>query len=143
MSVVEGNRNPKDNLQAALKTRGLAQYTIKICANPKVFDPAYDRFLTSRIVETATSIHTTTWAANAIRVNCWDKYLERARLQVESTRACTTMLCLIDMAKPIYHLRGTKVKYWSGLVREARTLIDAWARSDHERYKHLQEAEGK
>jgi len=142
MAVVEGNRHPKENLQAGLKTRGLAAYTIRICANPKTFDPKYDRFLTQRLVDKAVDIHTLVWTANSIRTTTHERYMQRGQMQMDARHACDTMLCLIDMAKPVYHLRGDRAKYWSNLVREARTLIDGWMRSDYERYKDLPEGNG-
>ena len=138
MSVVEGDRNPNKSLQAAVKTRSLASHTVRICANPKVFDPAYDRFLTSKIVETAVEIHMYVWAANCIRVDGnWQRYVERAKGQSTAKQRCNALMSLIDLAKPVYHLSGKRAKYWMGLVREARSMIDAWSRADYERYKNL------
>ena len=56
MSVPEGKRS-QSKLEAIMKARDLAAYTMKIRTNEKVFDPKYEDFLTKDIVDTAKDIY--------------------------------------------------------------------------------------
>lgn len=140
MSVPESKRNPQPVFLAGLKARELAAHTLKICTNPKVFDPRFNHALTGQIIGTATGVYICVRRANNVRVDKgkdgWEERAEHRReLQDKAAMLCNDMLAYIDLAKPVYHLRANKVKYWAKLTVEARTLIQAWRDADTARYK--------
>ena len=58
MSVKEGDRKPKKNLEAAEKARALAVHTLRICGNRNVFNP-YVRTKTGEVDEDGQPVYVT------------------------------------------------------------------------------------
>ena len=115
----------------------LAIYTIRITKNEKVFLPEYRSALTDDIIRSAKNIHIYAWQANDIRVDSAEKYAKRRELQQKAIDECTTLLPTIQMAKTVFHLKGTRIKYWTKLIVEARDGLRAWKNSDSKRYKEF------
>ena len=113
----------------------LAVYTIKICCNPKVFTLEYQTALTNDIVDTAKNIAKLTMRANNVLVKSTQLAQLRLRYQHEAANCCNDLLVLIQLAKPVFHLAGKRVKYWGGLVLRARELIRAWQDANAKDYK--------
>lgn len=135
MAVNEGART-KGHFMAQIKAWALASYTYKICDNEKIFDPKH-KSLVLKIEDLTTDICLRCWHANNIRVNKADDWAERSRLQKEADRLCSDLLCIMQIAKPIFHLRERRIKYWGGLACEVQDLIRAWHQSDGKRYGQL------
>ena len=58
----------------------------------------------------------------------------RNKLQRQATMECNNLLALIGLARPLFHLKGKKVKYWSEKTLKTRNYIKKWRESDQERY---------
>lgn len=139
MSVNVGERNVPDTpqnrqLDACWKARGVALHTIHICTNKNIFLPEYQSALTDDMIQTAIRIYKNVWKANNIRVTKQTHWKYRSRLQMEAILDCNDLLASIGLARSLFHLKGKKAEYWSGLVIEARTLIAKWHTSDTKRY---------
>lgn len=115
------------------KARVLAAHTIRITANPKIFQPEYDR-MTAKIVATAVGIYECAWTANNVLVKQKSDWDLRRKYQIEACARCNALLALIDLAKSVYKLRDKKVKFWAKLTIETRNLLRSWHNSDQERY---------
>lgn len=125
-------------LDAVWYARELALYTIKICQNKNIFIPEYQSSLTDDIVRTAKDIYINSWTANNIRVSGKNsnELLEwRSRLQRQAILDCNNLLALIGLARPLFHLKGKKVKYWPEQTLKARNYIKKWRESDIGRYQ--------
>jgi len=138
MSVPESKR-AENKLQVLLDAQSLAAYTLRICKNPKVFTPDFQRLLTEKITNTAIDIFVNLWTANNILMkpgteNFTDNRKERKRLQDEAARNCNNLLALIQIAKPIFHLSGKRVRFWGKNVIKVRNLTRAWQESDIKRF---------
>ncbi len=139
MSVPEGKRGENPPLNAGLRARELAAYTVHICTNPKSFPPQYQQALTDRIIEAAVDVWVSVWTANNIMVGDDPrKWMERKRLQWRAIGDCNTLLALIGLAAPVFHLRGRRKKYWGLMTVETRNLIRRWADADQRRYGGLE-----
>ncbi len=135
MSVVEEKRK-KGRLEVIIKTLDLANYTIQITANEKVFDPKFRAAVTDDLISHAKDIYLICWTANNIRVTEDEEtYKERRRLQNQAVVKCNTFLGLLDIAKKVFHLDTKRVTYWGSKIVECRKLIRAWRDSDKKRYK--------
>lgn len=139
MSVNVGQRNVPDTpqnqqLDAGIKARELALHTIKICNNKNIFIPEYQTALTDDIVKTAKDIYIDVRAANNIRVISPEDWKDRSDLQKSAYRKCVDLLTLMNLAKPLFHINGKKMSYWSKLTIEAREIIKKWHDSDNRRY---------
>ena len=134
MSVPEPQRG-KGKLEVCTKARDLADYTLQITSNEKIFLPQFQRSLTDSINGTAINIHVLVWSANNIYVNSAEDWHERKQLQEQAITQCTLLLSLIDLAHKVFHLRLKRVKYWGEKVQNVKTLIRAWKESDGKRYR--------
>ncbi len=142
MAVNVGQRNVPDTpqnrqLDACWKARELSVYTIKICNNKNIFLPEYQSALTDDIIRTAKDIFVFTWSANNIRVTDGSDWSMRNKYQKEAVLQCNNLLALISIARVLFHLKGKRVKYWSGMVLETRNYINKWRESDHKRFNNL------
>ena len=133
--TVPVSRRGENKLAAAIAAHELAVYTIKICCNAKVFTPEYQTALTNDLVDTAKNIAKLTMRANNVLVKSTTLAQMRLRYQHEAANCCNDLLVLIQLAKPVFHLAGKRVKYWGGLGLKARELIRAWHDANAKEYK--------
>lgn len=137
MSVPAGQRK-ENRLEVIMQARALAAYTLKITSNQNVFIPDYDDAVKSKIQDSALTIFLNLMDANNIRVDDnVGKWKERDKLQKDAATACNTLLNLIYLAQTVYHLRASRIKYWSESVLSVRGLIRKWNHSDCTRYEQL------
>lgn len=134
MSVVEEKRR-KGKLEVIIKTLELANYTIQITANEKVFDPKFRAAVTDDLISHAKDIYLICWTANNIRVSNEEAFRERLRLEDKAIVKCNTFLGLLDIAKKVFHLDTKRVTYWGSKIVECRKLIRAWRDTDRKRFK--------
>ena len=135
MSVVKPKQGtPKFDLFD--KTSRMAAHTLKITMNPNVFDQDAAREVIGEIRTAAIRIHILCWRANDIKVpeeNNRKQLERRMELEYYALKYCTDLKGLINLAKPLYHLSGRKVKYWMKLVLEVQDGIRAWRESERKR----------
>ena len=134
MSVAEPLRH-KGRLEVHVKAQFLASYTAQILKNEKIFSPEIDSVLVNRIRNCAYDIYIKSWQANKIRAETNEiNRAMRYRLQEEAILKCDELHASIGIAKSVYHLRSRRMKFWSGLIIEVRSLLQAWKESDVNRY---------
>lgn len=138
MSVPVNKRTP-GKLEVCIKSRDLAVYTLKITKNKKIFDAEYQDAIIDKIISTALNIHTFVWTANNILVNSRQDMIERLSLQDKAAVQCNILLSLIDIAKPLFHLKTKRVMYWGEQVINVRRLIRSWRNADYKRYAPVYE----
>lgn len=139
MAVNVGQRNVPDTpqnrqLEACEKAMELAIHTIKICANKNVFTEEYQEALTSDIIRTAKDIYINAWSGNNVYVKDAERWKERERYQQAAIMKCNELLALINIARRLFHLKGKKVKYWSGMTLETRMMLRKWYESNLKQY---------
>lgn len=137
MSVPSGKR--KDSkMEVVVKGRELAAYTLKITSNQNVFISDYDICVKSKIQNTAMDIFLNIMDANNIKVDdSPENWKQRNKLQKQAANSCNTLLNLIFLSQTVYHLRASRIKYWSEMTIYVRNLIRKWNHSDATRYGHL------
>jgi hypothetical protein len=108
-------------------------YTCRIVANDKWF-PTTQHAYVAGLQSCALEIAALCWEANNIKVDdSIDRYRRRVSLQEEAAEKCNRMMLLIEIAKPLFHLKSTRVRYWIGLARDLRAMIRAWTEKDAKR----------
>lgn len=133
MAVVKSDQ--QDNIYTKfLAARKVSAYTIRICSNQKVFLPEFKGAVVDDLIETAKRIFIDAWEANDIRVETAQDWEDRERLERSAIRACNRLLALMQIAKTVYHLRSSRIKYWGELTRTAREDLKTWHTSDRKRY---------
>ena len=98
----------ESKLEAQVRTEEMVCHTIRIMANPKVFDPTYHA-LADRVLDCAISIGQDMWEANGIRVTDGQTWEERRALQRRACRHFDVLLYLITLCRKVYHLRARKL----------------------------------
>ena len=128
------NERSHGKLEACVKARELCVHTLRITKNPKVFKPEYQNALTDKIIDAALDVQNLSWSANNLLVNSAEDLRQRLEYQERAANACNTLLSLIEISKPIFHLATKRVTFWSGLAIDTRKLLRAWREADRKRY---------
>lgn len=137
MSVPEGKRKP-GKLDALIKAKSLAAYTLQICSNEKNFPPQYRPIITDEITQLAKDIFTIAWMANNINVkDSPERWAKRKSLQSQAISKTESLLVLIQIAQETFHLSSKRTGHWGERVLEVRRLLRGWKNSDCNRYDHL------
>lgn len=138
MSVPEGMRS-KSKLEAVIRARELAAYTIQITSNTEKFPPEFRELLGKNYAEVAIKIFNSCWAANNVRVTNKAAWSKRKELQEEAVRGCVVLLADIDLGAEVYKIPARRVEHWSGMVMNTLSLIRAWRDADQKRYGKIEE----
>lgn len=125
-----------NTLDAVLK---LVSHTCNILSNDKVFIPRYQKFIDGVAEETCMIYHKCR-VANKIDMRTSDKQAyeynakERLQLEREALELCEHLHSDIMISQKLFHLKASKVRYWTKLTVEAQNLIGAWYKSELRRY---------
>ena len=132
MSVpVEKRKQGK--LLCIIAAERLCTHSYRITSNENIFVTKYSR-LVDKVCDTATDIYAYAEEANDIRVTDAEGWHRRSALQKMSIEKCNRLLKLIQICKPVFHLRIQKVRYWGMLVLEAKNGLTLWHEADKKRY---------
>ena len=140
MAVNVGQRNVPDTpanrqLEACQKAMELALHTIKVCNNKKIFTVEYQEALTNDIIRCAKDIYVFAWNGNNIYVTKDNgRWEQREKLQLLAISKCNELLALINIARRLFHLKGSKVKYWSQMTIDTRMILRKWHEANAKQY---------
>jgi len=140
MSVRKGDRS-ESKLEVLNDCRILAEYTIQICRNEKIFPKSSRWIMSKRILDECLEAISCIRRANAVYVG--DKqsfklnFEFRYQQQMQAHAHLDTLLTLVDLAYNTYNIEGRKIEYWTGLILEADDKLKAWMKADKERYNNI------
>ena len=140
MAVNVGQRNVPDTpankqLEACQKAMELALHTIKICNNKNIFTVEYQEALTNDIIRCAKDIYVFAWNGNNVYVTKDNgRWEQREKLQLLAISKCNELLALINIARRLFHLKGSKVKYWSQMTIDTRMILRKWHEANAKQY---------
>ena len=140
MAVNVGQRNVPDTpanrqLEACQKAMELALHTIKICNNKNIFTVEYQDALTNDIIRCAKDIYVFAWNGNNVYVTKDNgRWEQREKLQLLAISKCNELLALINIARRLFHLKGSKVKYWSQMTLDTRMILRKWHEANAKQY---------
>lgn len=133
MSVVKSKQSV-GKLVAVTKSRELAEYTLKICANEKAFPKRYRWCLTAKIVESAMNINNGVNMANSVFVRDDADYLLRKQYQTRALAETYALLSMVDIAYRTYSLETARVEYWTRLIYDVQNIIRNWRKAEIEKH---------
>lgn len=133
MSVPEGLRKC-GKLNVLIEALDLADYTLEITRNERIFKPEYKEVLTDRITDLTVRIYMNLYQANRIRVTCEKDAVRRVSLQRQAFEDCEDLLPLIQIAQKTFHLKLKRIRYWGSKVCSVKSRIESWSNADVERY---------
>lgn len=138
MSSVLKAKRGETKFDILIKARMLCKYTLEITTNENVFDPRYKTVLTDNIDKLALDIYINLFEANNIDIrktnpNLKQDYELRRLLVTKAIRNCYNLLALIQLAKPIFHLKSKRIEYWGQMVIDVRDMARKLRNSDKDR----------
>ena len=133
MSVVKSKQSVS-KLVAVTKSRELAEYTLKICANEKTFPKRYRWCLTAKIVESAMNINNGVNMANSVFVRDDADFLLRKQYQTRALAETFALLSMVDIAYRTYSLETARVEYWTRLIYDVQNIIRNWRKAEIEKH---------
>lgn len=116
------------------QSKELAEYTIKICSNEKVFPKRYRWCLTSKLVDSAIEVCSKTKMANSVFVKDRADYTLRKGYQTEAIASASSLLSLIEVSASVFGIDMDRVRYWTKLVVNVKNSLQGWRESDAKRY---------
>lgn len=136
MSVVKSKQS-EGKLLVVTKSRALAEYTLRICANEKNFPKRYRWCLTAKIVDSAMNISNGVNMANSVYVRDETDYTLRKRYQTQALAETYALLSMIDIAYHAYNLETARVEYWARLIYDVQNLIRNWRKAEIEKHDRM------
>lgn len=136
MSVVKSKQS-EGKLLVVTKSRTLAEYTLRICANEKNFPKRYRWCLTAKIVDSAMNISNGVNMANSVYVRDETDYMLRKRYQTQALAETYALLSMIDIAYHAYNLETARVEYWARLIYDVQNLIRNWRKAEIEKHDKM------
>lgn len=136
MSVVKSKQS-EGKLLVVTKSRALAEYTLRICANEKNFPKRYRWCLTAKIVDSAMNISNGVNMANSVYVRDETDYMLRKRYQTQALAETYALLSMIDIAYHAYNLETARVEYWARLIYDVQNLIRNWRKAEIEKHDKM------
>ena len=136
MSVVKSKQS-EGKLLVVTKSRALAEYTLRICANEKNFPKRYRWCLTAKIVDSAMNISNGVNMANSVYVRDETDYMLRKRYQTQALAETYALLSMIDIAYHAYNLETARVEYWARLIYDVQNLIRNWRKAEIEKHDRM------
>lgn len=136
MSVVKSKQS-EGKLVVVTKSRTLAEYTLRICANEKNFPKRYRWCLTAKIVDSAMNINNGVNMANSVYVYDETDYALRKRYQTQALAETYALLSMVDIAYRTYNLETARVEYWTRLINDVQTLIRNWRKAEIEKHDKI------
>ena len=131
---VRVNQRPTPPFETGDKALELSTYTLNILSNEKIFIPKHQRTI-DRISEEVTMIYHNIRVANSIKVKNKEQAMIRLQLQRDAMVLVERLITDIMIAHKLFHLKASRVKYWTKLTVETNELLKAWNKSDKNRFK--------
>jgi len=129
MSVRKGDRG-ESKLDVLNDMRLLAQYSLTICKNEKVFPKSSRWIMAQRIVNECLDAMTCIRRANAVFVTNEVEKDYRHSQQMEAHAHIDALLTLIDLAYNAFEIDGKRIEYWTGLCINVDTKLKAWLKAE-------------
>lgn len=140
MSVRVGDRG-QGRLEVLNKARILKRYTLALLKNDKYFPKSVRWMYAQPIHQEMRAACSCIRRANAVRVSdgiCREnEFKYRHGQQVEAYAHLEALLDLIDDVYLARYISGRQAEHWTKLIIDTETLLQAWAKSDAERYNKL------
>lgn len=138
--AVPADARGEGRLSVNTQARALAAYTLTITRSEKWF-PEDQKDYVQKIRDAALEIYILCWRANNINVGkSWRRYERRLALEADAADLCNGLQAMIELAKPLFHLRSRRARYWVKMVTDLRGQIRNWYQGDMERLRPGSEA---
>ena len=117
----------------------LVTHTCNILSNEKIFLPKYQRFI-DKIADETCMIYHLCRVANKTDMRVKDEVVfkerayQRLKLEREALSLCEDLHSDIMISQKLFHLKASKVRYWTKLTVNAQNAILVWHKSEIKRF---------
>lgn len=117
-------------LQVIVKAKELAEHTIRVTSNNKVFPKKFRFSIVNEMQCKSLYIHNKLLEANRTLLKNKDK---RSELQTDAITYCEELQFYIELSVRLEIISYERAEYWSGLVSDIKRMTIAWRQRDKER----------
>lgn len=115
--------------QVIAKAKELAEHTIRITSNCKVFPKKYRFTLVDKMQVKSLNIYESLMEANVLSVG--DE--ERKALQTKAITFCDELQFFIELTVRLEIIGADRAEYWASLVSAIKSMTIAWRTGDKKR----------
>jgi len=134
MAVRAVCRQTPDNFKVIAAADSLAEYTLRLLCNEKIFPKRSRWLIAGKIADLVNDYQTAVHTANEMRVESTLAFSFRREQQLEALAYLRALDAKVSLAHAVLHIDANRLEYWAGLMNENEKLIKAWMRSDKKRY---------
>lgn len=121
----------KEELTVLIKSKELAEHTLRITSNTNRFPQKWRYSIVTRMQNTALDIYELVDSANNIDLKN-DKNT-RLEMQTKAIQMCTRMNTYIEMSMKLGIINRKSMEYWSKMVTDIKYMVIAWRTKDKQR----------
>ena len=119
------------DLQVILKTKDLAEHTLRITSNCNRYPKKYRFSLVDKMQIKALEIYESLMEANRTDIRTYKK--ERNELQTKASTYCDELIFYIVLSFRLNIISAKSMEYWSKMVSDIKHMSIAWRSKDKER----------
>lgn len=119
------------DLQVILKTKDLAEHTLRITSNCNRYPKKYRFSLVDKMQIKALEIYESLMEANRTDIRTYKK--ERNELQTKAITYCDELIFYIELSFRLNIISAKSMEYWSKMVSDIKHMSIAWRSKDKER----------
>lgn len=116
-------------LQVIVKSKDLAEHTIRVTSNCKTFPKKYRFTLVDKMQVKSLKIYENLMEANILRVGD----TERRTLQTQAITYCDELQFFIELTVRLGIIAVNRAEYWISLISAIKSMTIAWRKRDKER----------
>lgn len=118
-------------LKVILKSKDLAEHTLRITSNCNRYPKKYRFSLADKMQNKSLEIYEYLYEANRTDLKSYRS--ERSELQTKAITHCDELLFYIELSMKLNIINEKSMEYWSKMVSDIKHMAIAWRSKDKER----------
>lgn len=118
-------------LKVILKSKDLAEHTLRITSNCNRYPKKYRFSLVDKIQNKSLEIYEYLYEANRTDLNLYRR--DRSELQTKAITHCDELMFYIELSMKLNIINEKSMEYWSKMVSDIKHMAIAWRSKDKER----------
>lgn len=118
-------------LRVILKSKDLAEHTLRVTSNCNRYPKKYRFSLVDKMQNKSLEIYEYLYEANRIDLKLYRR--ERLELQTKAITHCDELLFYIELSMKLNIINIKSMEYWSKMVSDIKHMAIAWRSKDKER----------
>lgn len=122
---------PTTDLQVILKSKDLAEHTLRITSNCNRYPKKYRFSLVDKMQTKSLDIYESLMEANRTDIKTYKR--ERNELQTKAITYCDELIFYIELSFKLNIINSKSMEYWSKMVSDIKHMTIAWRTKDRSR----------